>query len=448
MYILLVLTIAVLAGSDITGLDLSLAPGLSAKNALLNVIAASLLTRLVIQGKLRLMLPTIQTCFLLTFLYGALSVLAIVLIIQYPHYRLFDSIVALKFSLFDPMLFFFTFLYAVKSQEECISMTKVLLIAVTVANAVTITNVVGITNIGQTVWGNNDMYEGGRVFGVFGHANETGAVIACLLPAYVATAEASKGFWKLVWGGMMAVSLIMLVMTGSRGAIAAIAIGGAAAGYLCRRYISFAKGIRWAIIVALIGIPLLTIVGAQFGSQFLDRIIGQALSGSVGEMSSGRNEIWANAIEKMMESPLSLITGFGWGAYASMGFKLIPHNHYIAMWFELGLVGVLCFVIIIQQCVSKLMAVLPAATPEMRRYFVAGVFGVLTLAVAVFFEQMFKPWFYLWPYIAVTMRGALLVRKAESPSAQPVDLAPRRLREQPSAASSAGRPALRRETSR
>lgn len=447
MYMMLVLTIAVLAGSDITGLDLSLAPGLSVKNALLNVIAASLLTRLVMQGKMRLLMPTVQTCFLLTFLYGALSVLVIVLVIQYPHYRLFESIVALKFSLFDPMLFFFTFLYGVKSQEECVSMTKVILTVVTAANFVTITNVIGLTNIGQTVWGNNDMYEGGRVFGVFGHANETGAVIACLIPAYIATAEASKGFWKLVWGGMLAVSLIMLVMTGSRGAIAAIAIGGGTSAYLCRRYLSFAKGIRWAIIVAVIGIPLLTIVGAQFGSQFLDRIIGQALSGSVGEMSSGRNEIWANAIEKMMESPLSLITGFGWGAYASMGFKLIPHNHYIAMWFELGLIGVLCFVIIIQQCVSKLMAVLPTATPEMRRYFVAGVFGVLTLATAVFFEQMFKPWFYLWPYIAVTMRGTMLVRKAESPKTQVVDAAQRNPREA-TPLTSARRPAMRRESSR
>ena len=57
------------------------------------------------------------------------------------------------------------------------------------------------------------------------------------------------------------------------------------------------------------------------------------------EASSGRTEIWLNLLATMFASPITFITGFGWDVYWSMPFRFSPHNHYLALWFNLGLVG-------------------------------------------------------------------------------------------------------------
>jgi len=59
---LIALLIAVLALSDLLGLDLSLAPGVSVKNAFVYVLAMALALRLVIEGELRLELAVVHAC--------------------------------------------------------------------------------------------------------------------------------------------------------------------------------------------------------------------------------------------------------------------------------------------------------------------------------------------------------------------------------------------------
>ncbi len=58
---------------------------------------------------------------------------------------------------------------------------------------------------------------------------------------------------------------------------------------------------------------------------------------SAADVSSGRSDIWGRGLEAMMNSPVSLITGFGWDTWSVMGFNIVAHNHYLSLWFELGL---------------------------------------------------------------------------------------------------------------
>jgi len=90
-----------------------------------------------------------------------------------------------------------TFFYGTRSFADTKALTRILLGAFTIASLITITNVYGITDWGEMDYGDNNLYEANRVYGFFGHANETGALIAFFLPAYVAVAMSERRFCDL-----------------------------------------------------------------------------------------------------------------------------------------------------------------------------------------------------------------------------------------------------------
>jgi O-antigen ligase len=410
VYVLLSLLIVILTTSDVLSLDISLGPGLSLKNALLNVLAIMLLVRIVLSGKFRIEIPAIVISFGVTFLYAALSILIASLIIQYPHYSTLGSIVALKTAIVDQTLLMLTFFYGITSVAEGFLVLRVLLVCVTLANVLTITNVYGLTDVGHLVFGDNNDFEANRVYGFFGHANETGTMIAVMLPGYVAMASYDKGLLRLLWVAGMFLSIVVLIMTGSRGALAGIGVGTVWGLFLCRKDFSAKRLLGAAVPYAVVGVPLVVLLAAQFGSEFLARFINLASSADVSEVSSGRTMLWAQALGRMMETPLSLITGFGWNVYDSMGFILVPHNHYLMLWFELGLVGLGGFLIISNRIIATFIGAINRSLPGDRDIYIAGIFSLLILLVGVFFVQLYRPWLYIWPYLAVTLRMAVIAR--------------------------------------
>jgi len=347
MRTILILLIALLTVSDVLSVDINFGMGLSAKNLLVNLVAFALVWRTIHLGNFRLEVPTVVISFGVMFLYALVTMFLAAWVIQYPHYDLKGGIVSLKTSIVDPALFFLTFFYATRTLTDTKSILRALLVCVGVASLLTITNVYGITDVGNMAYGDNGNVEGGRVYGFFGHANETGVLIVVLLPAYIAATISSRGLWRLILGVSLLLSLIVLVMTGSRGALVGMAIGGVWGAILCRKYLSPAKIIRGTAIFLALALPAVSLLGAKYGAVFVQRILSQSTSSDIGDVSSGRTLLWGDAIGRMMETPLSLVTGFGWNVYNSMGYFLIPHNHYIMLWFELGLVGVICFLLII-----------------------------------------------------------------------------------------------------
>jgi hypothetical protein len=62
-----------------------------------------------------------------------------------------------------------------------------------------------------------------------------------------------------------------------------------------------------------------------------------------------------------------------------------------------------------------------AASPPLRPYMIALVFGMLGLAVCLFFGNLDKPWSYVWVYLGFTLRAAAdVIEKAERLAPQPV----------------------------
>jgi O-antigen ligase len=129
----------------------------------------------------------------------------------------------------------------------------------------------------------------------------------------------------------------------------------------------------------------------------------------ISEASSGRNEIWAQAFNEMMEHPISLLTGFGWNVYSTMPTIFATHNTYLDQWFNLGLLGVLVYLYIEVQTIITARRAGVLSEPPMRGDMLAYVFGMTALSIAVMFANLYTPKPYLWMYIGLIMRGAVFV---------------------------------------
>ncbi len=406
---LFVMLITVLIGSDMVGHNPGLGPGLSVKNALLYLVALALLFRIALSGKFRMRFPAIHTAWGVWLGYAVLTWLAASLVIHYRGYDAIQSAIALKSELLDPAIVFFAIFYGVQDQDDFKVVMRALAAAVVVSSVLTLTDLVGLTALGMKLGSRGA--EADRVFGAFGHANETGALLVCLLPAVVALAMTGRGVARLFWFAGAAASFIVLILTVSRGAFVALLIAYPWAAFLCRRLLPPGRIASWAIVgsaVAILGVGLVSLVEPQVAGAVIDRLFGSSSVG-VSEVSSGRTDIWARAIGTMMSNPVTLVTGFGWNVYATMPFVFATHNTYLDQWFNLGLLGVAVYVVLQWQSVTIAKRTAALAAPPMRQYLIAFVFGMLALAVAVCFATLTTSMLYIWMYVGLIMRGAAFV---------------------------------------
>ncbi|HEV7716636.1 MAG TPA: O-antigen ligase family protein, partial [Steroidobacteraceae bacterium] len=385
--------------------------GLSVKNAVLYMIAFGVFFRVALSGGERVYLPSIHIAFVLLIGYATLTWLVAALVIHYPGYRLVAGLISLKTRMIDPALMLFAALYALREMRDVRVVLMFLLAAIGIANVATLADLVGIVHLGMRV--GDKGAEAGRVFGAFGHANETAALLVCVLPAMIVSCFHSRGFLRLVWIGFSVASSLVLLLTVSRGAFVGLAIGGLTAAYLCRRHVPFQRFVMLGF-ATLIGVAFIVLVAglvdSEIGSTLAERLLGQSGSVDVGEASSGRTGIWAALLQKMMTQPITLLTGFGWAVYYVMPFRYAPHNFYLGMWFDLGIVCVgLIMFIFIRSLLAAYRAV-DVAEPDVRDQLLAFVFGVCSLVVAIVFADLFTPWPYIWLYVGVVLKMAVLAR--------------------------------------
>ena len=415
MRYLLALLIFFLTAIDVFGWTLSLAPGLSVKNAILYVTLLTLAARFVVQGGMRLELPNVQLWFGVLIAYATLTWLIAGILIQYKFYKLLSSGIDLKAELFDNAIVFALYLYGTRSLQEAKFLLKCILLAVTAANAIAIGNAAGLFNIGITTIGTEGNLTG-RVFGAFGHANETAALTVCLLPAYVAAALASGGAARLFWALAGSVSATLMTMTGSRGAFVGLALAAVFGSYLCRRIISWRRAATLVVILGAVAVPVLVLASVKFGGILTERVTELILSPATS--SDERLYIWRPILDKMMANPVTLITGFGWDTYDVMGFFYNVHNHYLWLWFELGIIGLASYLMLIGQLVITARRAAENAPDETARYLIAFIYGIVAMSGAVLFAQLFKPWLYIWIYSGLTMRMALIAMQAAQSTAR------------------------------
>ena len=408
---LFVLLIAVFIVSDVFGLGMSMATGLSVKNAVLYAIVFALFFRVVLGGLGRFHVPWLTVAFCILIGYAAVTWLAAALVIRYQGYHLFAGLITLKTRLIDPALMLFAAFYGLRDTKDAQSTLKVLLGAIVFANVMTLADAKGLVHIGLKI--GESGAEFGRVFGAFGHANETGTLIVCLLPTMVALAFTTRHIERAFWTVGALTSAMVLLMTVSRGAFVGLFIGCVWAMYLCRRYVPLLRFVGFGVIAfigTIVAVAAASIVDPMIGNTIMLRLTGDSSAIDVGEASSGRTGIWWEAVQRMMETPLSFITGFGWDVYSTMPFRYATHNTYLWFWFDLGIGAVLLFVFILARTLMATFAAINVATPEIRTLLISFVFGFMSLCVGMMFADLITPWPYIWMYVGIVLKIATLER--------------------------------------
>jgi hypothetical protein len=442
---LFVLLIGAFIVGDVFQWSLSLATGVSVKNAVLYLIGLALFFRIALgeSGK-GIRLPGLHLAFFLLVTYATLSWIVTFTMLNYSGYSALDGLITLKTRLIDPALMLFAAFYAIRDQSDARFILMCLLAGVGFANLATLADAAGIVHLGMRIGDHGE--ETGRVFGVFGHANDTGTFIVCMLPAMVATTWLAKGAQRVLWLGCALVSGMVLILTVSRGAFAGLFIGGLWAAWVCRRYVPLQRIVAFGIVICIFGalaVLIATLVEPAVGNLLADRLIGNSKAYDLGNASSGRTEIWWQAISRMLRTPISFLSGFGWGVYDAMPFHYAPHNYYLGTWFDLGVFGVGLFVFILVRVVLTSCRSLPYATPEVMPQLLASIFGMLGMAVAILFTDFLSTWPYVWLYVGVFLKMAVLARdEALQPRPERLQPAPAIVRSAPSAFGGvfAGRP--------
>ena len=406
---LFIVLIALLLVTDFTGVNPGLGPGLSVKNAMLYAAVMVLAFRIALSGGFKLRLPALHLAWAIWIGYAILTWLAVSLLFKYHGYNPIVSAMALKAELIDYALFCFVVFYGVQNEDDFRFVLRALVGAVGISSILTLTDLVGITSLGMRVGDRGA--EADRVFGAFGHANETGSLLSFLLPPMVALVMSARGFWRVFWLGLTAATAAVFILTVSRGSYVAVIIGYPLAAYLLRSHIPPGRIMQWmfgsvaALVLLVIGVA---IIYPSLVVSIADRVFH--LGGSnLSDASSGRSDIWGMALAAMMDYPVTLLTGFGWNSWSTMPTIFVLHNTYLDQWFNLGLFGLAVYGGIEVLTILTAKRALATATGEMQRDMMAFVFGMMALAIAVFFQNLYTPRPYLWMYCGLAMRGAMLV---------------------------------------
>jgi O-antigen ligase len=381
----------------------------SAKNLLIYLIAMVLALRLIVSRGSIMAAGQMQGAFIIQIGYAIVTWLVAAFVIQYPYYDLVASGIKLKTGLIDHYIFFLVFLFGVQTAEDGLKVIKALLFGALLANIITILDATGIMDL------NFRIRDDGRTAGAIGESNQYAAFIILFLPATIAAAVAAHGFRRLFWFGATLIGCMSLVMTASRGGFVGLAMMCAVGAYLYRHLISYSRVSGW-VFGSLI-LLVLAVSFSQYGNLLAERMIGTSGSIDVSTASSGRSEIWLTALAAMFAQPITFLTGFGWDAYTSMPFQFSPHNHYLGLWFNLGLVGLFFGSYLLFSAIGRARRASLLAMPPMRGQLIAFVLGAVGVATAVFFVDLHKPWLHFWMYGGVVMRMVLCVEKA--PIAEP-----------------------------
>src|SRR5450631_3461592 len=409
MRFLLSALILLLVFCHIFSLDLSLAPGLSAKNAILYIAASLIGFRAVVSRNFRLEMGGFVACYSAFIAYAIATWLVAGLVIEYKNYSILTNGISLKNNLIDPLIYFLTFFLGTRTSEDAIKTLKVILIGGILLHLATLGDAFHIYSLGDY----EEPGSNGRMAGPLGEANTYGDFIAMFLPPLCAAMALSRGFGRMLWLTAIIISAAALLTTASRAAFTAVLLSSAIGAYMLRRYLPAEKILPWIAKAAVVSVIVMLVVSIQFGQLLYDRIIGESQAAGAANISSGRTEFWAEMLSRMMAKPLSLVTGFGYNAYNSLGFLFQSHNYYLSLWFNLGLPGLILgtavFVILLRTARRAIGDADAASQP----YLIAFVFSVIATLIAVFFGEIFTPWPYFWAYAGLAMRLAMSANRKQ-----------------------------------
>lgn len=397
----------VLFASRSLDFDTSLAPGLSVKNAFLYLTFLMLAIETAVTHRRKLELLPVFVPFAVYVFYATFTWLVILLIMDFPGYGRQMSLFALKGGPIEHMMVLLVFFYGVSDTRRALWLLRGITWLVILANVITVVEGLGFLDFGIV-----RVRDDGRVGGTIGNANQFASFLVLFLPAIVAMYWTAKGRNRLLVGAAAFVSCLAFLMAVSRGAIVGLAAGGAFGAYYLRASIPPHVLVRAGSGALLLVIAVVAAgVIAGYGDVLSERF--GAFGENSYEASSGRTMIWGRALERMLEHPVTFVTGFGWHAYENSGFRLAAHSTYLNILYNLGMIGVTLFLLVVGNVLRSVRAGLSKAAPETRPFLIAFVIGFLALMISLLFGELTTTWLYVWAFVGITLRLAVSEPGAE-----------------------------------
>jgi O-antigen ligase len=400
-------------GDDL-GINISLGPGLSVKNLLLYMIFIGIAIETAVARNRHFELPSVIIPFALLVLYAFLTWIVLAFIVASPYYSLRLSGIALKSSLIDQFTTYLIFFYAVTQLKDALWLLRTMIWIVVVGNIITIIDTFNVPNLGIL----DTPRKAGRFEGFIGQPNAYGQFLSLYFPATVALFFSVQGRLRILATVAALLTIMALVLTGSRGAYTGLILGSLVAAFFLRRHIPtrmlLQAGATGALVVAML---VVVTFATGYAEVYVDRVTN--VDGSDHSVTSGRSTIWASAIRPMIDSPYSFITGFGFFSYESGRFYRSTHNMYLSYLYELGSIGLLLFLTVFARILLTARRSLVHASGEEKAYLFGLVFGLCGFMVAIFFSEYTASAYLLWAFMGASMRISVLCQPGNEPVRMP-----------------------------
>ena len=172
------------------------------------------------------------------------------------------------------------------------------------------------------------------------------------------------------------------------------------------------KALRRGILISAAAVALVAAAVAIHDPEAFTQRFDVSAAASIDRMSSGRTDTWSRALTMMSQAPTTVITGFGWHAYATLflGYG-DPHNVYLQYLFNLGLIGLSLFLFIIVWVYRFTLKGLKNADAQTRPLFIGFLMGWLAVLGSVFFVGLYLPWLFIWACTGTIVRLLIEVNR-------------------------------------
>jgi len=145
-------------------------------------------------------------------------------------------------------------------------------------------------------------------------------------------------------------------------------------------------------------------------------ILPSLVAGRVGEMGDsgfgGRADLWIYSIKTALSHPF---LGVGFGSIVNLGPQMFPHNIYLLVAAEMGLIGLGLFLFIILSCLKDEWNLLKIVQDKWTEGIILGILGYTVFLLAgQFFGQSLRYFpfsAYFWILTGLAMRLNLLEKQ-------------------------------------
>jgi len=222
---------------------------------------------------------------------------------------------------------------------------------------------------------------------------------------FAAMAMGSRGVARFYWWFIFLCGFGLMVATGSRGTYVAVLTAAVIGVRFIYPYFD-GRAIRRIGLQMAAVLVVITVAVALTNLELAEQRLEQSVSSNVDQLSSGRTAIWQATVLVQAENPFTFLYGNGWNSHEQSGIWKSAHNTYLLILYELGIVGLIMFLVLLVSIVKQ-VRVLVKRTEDKERILMSGVaFGFFGVIVAIIFLDLYSPWFYIWSFLGMSLRIA------------------------------------------